>query len=104
MSAAKHPSGPSNEELWSACVAAGNHGSQQFQSHAACSAQRSRQGRIANAWRALRVWWLRWHASCIADERHEYEKAGCVGPVYLRNSLNDQLQCLREARLLELGN
>ncbi len=64
----------------------------------------TRPGRIFTAGRALRVCFLRAQARGVADERHEYERSGGVGPVYLLNSLNEQMQYLREARRIELGN
>lgn len=44
---------------------------------------------------------LRWHLACLRDERALYTEAGMVGPVYLRNSREMELQLLARLRELE---
>jgi hypothetical protein len=63
----------------------------------------TRPGLLARARRWALARWLTWQADCIRAERKQYEAAGTVGPIYLRNSLVAQMRCLRKARLLELS-
>lgn len=39
----------------------------------------------------------------VVDERQRYEAAGCVGPVYQRNSRQQQLQLMQHIRELQAG-
>lgn len=51
--------------------------------------------------RALHVAVLRWELACLRDEREHYSSLGWTGPVYMRNSLQKELQLLARIRLLE---
>lgn len=51
--------------------------------------------------RALRLAFYRWELSCLRDEREHYTSLGWVGPVYMRNSLQKELQLVARIRLLE---
>lgn len=43
----------------------------------------------------------RWHLDCLRDEREFYKAAGCIGPVYLRNSLEMDVRLMARIRELE---
>lgn len=39
----------------------------------------------------------------VADERHRYEEADAIGPIYHRNSMQQQLQLMERIRALKEG-
>lgn len=51
--------------------------------------------------RAIRRRWLLWNADAIRAERDAYQRAGAVGPEYLKNSLLQELEC--RCRAAKLG-
>jgi hypothetical protein len=51
--------------------------------------------------RAVHLAVLRWELSCLRDEREHYDSLGWVGPVYMRNSLQKELQLMARIRQLE---
>ncbi len=63
----------------------------------------TRLGLLARARRWLLLRWLTWQADCVRAERQQYEAAGVVGPVYLRNSWLRELELRFAARRTELS-
>ena len=52
--------------------------------------------------RACRLRVLRWQLDCLRDERQAYQEAGLrIGPIYLRNSYQQELGLLARIRQLE---
>lgn len=54
-------------------------------------------------WRSIRLAWLRWHLECLRDERDHYASLGWAGPVYMRNSLQQELQLMARIRKLDVA-
>ena len=60
-------------------------------------------GALSRFWRRVRIAWLRSEAQAVRQERQGYAAAGAAGPIYLMNSLAEELDLLKKARRLELG-
>lgn len=46
----------------------------------------------------VRLALLRWHLECLRDERDHYRALGMVGPIYMRNSWQEELRLRRAIR------
>lgn len=55
----------------------------------------------ASVLRSVRLAMLRWELSCLRDEREHYDSLGWAGPIYMRNSLQIELQLRARIRMLE---
>lgn len=51
--------------------------------------------------RAARVALLNWQLACLRDEQELYVDTGQAGPIFVRESLQQQLQCMARIRELE---
>lgn len=51
--------------------------------------------------RACRLRVLHWQLDCLRDERKHYAGTGLTGPIYLRNSFQQELGLLARIRQLE---
>jgi hypothetical protein len=60
-------------------------------------------GALSRLWRRVRIAWLRSEADAVRKERRDYQGAGVVGPIYLLNSIAEELELRRKAKRLELG-
>jgi hypothetical protein len=60
-------------------------------------------GALSRFWRRVRIAWLRSEAQAVRQERHRYQDTSAVGPIYLLNSIAEELDLLKRARRLELG-
>jgi hypothetical protein len=60
-------------------------------------------GALSRLWRRVRVAWLRHEADAVRQERHRYQDTSAIGPIYLLNSIAEELELRRKAMRLELG-
>lgn len=51
--------------------------------------------------RSIRLAWLRWNLECLRDEREHYSSLGWAGPIYMRNSFQQELQLRARIRSLD---
>lgn len=49
----------------------------------------------------VRIALIRHEIECLAAEREQYQRAGCVGPIYLRESYAQQLRLIGRIKQLE---
>ena len=61
----------------------------------------TRPGLLQSAWRAIQLAMLRWQLDCLRDERSHYVGLGMAGPIYLRNSYQQELALMTRARQFE---
>jgi hypothetical protein len=63
----------------------------------------TRPSALSRLWRRIRIAWLRFQADAVRQERFDYQCAGAVGPIYLMNSIAEELELRGKAKRLELG-
>ena len=54
-------------------------------------------------WLRLRVALLRWHLTCLIDERNHYAALGWIGPLYLRQSYAEQRRLMSRIAQLHVA-